>query len=60
MGVQMLGAVLAALEPDTPTLRPLFGKAVPDVASRRLDAPREDQSMARSHRRSRFSGDLMA
>lgn len=40
MGVQMLGAVLAALEPDTPTLRPLFGKAVPDVASRRLDAPR--------------------
>ncbi|MBR8040715.1 hypothetical protein KDW40_09610 [Burkholderia cenocepacia] len=36
----MLGAVLAALEPDTPTLRPLFGKAVPDVASRRLDAPR--------------------
>ncbi|WP_175848887.1 hypothetical protein [Burkholderia cenocepacia] len=46
MGVQMLGAVLAALEPDTPTLRPLFGKAVPDVASRRLDAPREDRSMA--------------
>ncbi len=42
----MLGAVLAALEPDTPTLRPLFGKAVPDVASRRLDAPREDRSMA--------------
>jgi len=56
----MLGAVLAALEPDTPSLRPLFGKAVPDVASRRLDAPREDRSMARSHRRSRFSGDLMA
>ncbi|MDR5661864.1 hypothetical protein [Burkholderia cenocepacia] len=44
MGVQMLGAVLAALEPDTPTLRPLFGKAVPDVASRRLDATREDEA----------------
>ncbi|AQT50128.1 hypothetical protein BHQ31_08850 [Burkholderia cenocepacia] len=40
MGVQMLGAVLAALEPDTPSLRPLFGQAEPDVASRRLDAPR--------------------
>ncbi len=40
MGVQMLGA----LEPDTPTLRPLFGKAVPDVASRRLDATREDEA----------------
>ncbi|MBK1821971.1 hypothetical protein [Burkholderia orbicola] len=36
----MLGAVLAALEPDTPSLRPLFGQAEPDVASRRLDAPR--------------------
>ncbi|MEK6355021.1 MAG: hypothetical protein V4796_18430 [Burkholderia cenocepacia] len=36
----MLGAVLAALEPDTPTLRPLFGQAALDIASRRLDAPR--------------------